>query len=433
MYPAKNPLPQRQRPTYMNRTRAGVDNAISQRASIDDLGNKYINCRFAPYGKGGKSFIPDSRGKNIIVRDWAYTYDLTTKDSGGEIRVSPFFPYPVRVYSTDGSLTVDGTAIGAYSVAPTVTNTYGMVLKSVLTNNLNACGTPQTTDTRAITTARIATVGYRLYYTGTASSAQGLVQVDNLPWSFHGEDTLSANAISLIVRGGTSHTSYAQNTVPFFSLDTMPFNQPSKTKDTTILRPEDGLKGTLKSHGLASDHSLQPWWDAGRVPIYPNYVPTQPYAIWSIGTAPNDSTMGGLPGLMCVDPHFMEANIRIIGAGSYRLEVFFCAEFGLSLDHSMIDMAADSPMIDRPLLALAENINHTMRPMPLAEDIINGVAAMAIGGRPARRRRRRYRRRAQRPPCPGTNPSQNPPNNSRRGRRRRNKNARKRTAVTINT
>lgn len=396
----------------MNRTRAQVDSTITQRHGLDSLGNKYLDCRYAPFGAGMKSFIPDSRGKNIIVRDWTYTYDLVTTAEGAEVRISPFFPYPVKIWSPKGAVTVDGTAIGDYSVAPTVTDTYGMVLNSVLTNNLTAVGTAQAADTQAIKSARVATVGYRLFYTGAASAAQGLIQTDQVPWTVGNTDFINSNAIVLVVRAGAANTSYGINTVGFCEIDTMPFNQTQKTRDTNIKRPEDGLKGVLKAAGLTMDHSFQPWWETGKVPINPTGTETSPYANWSIGSAPNAPGMGALPGLMFVDPHFQETNIKIIAAGSFRLEVFFCAEFALDLSHSMIDMAANSPLIDRPLLELSEKLNHDYTPVGLADPITMGMGLLKLG-RPNRPPRAR-RTMAARPP------QRRPPRQPRRRRRGKN-------------
>lgn len=404
--------PKSQRAQYANRTRAKVDSTITQRHGLDSLGNKYLDCRYAPFGAGMKSFIPDSRGKNIIVRDWTYTYDLVTLAEGCEVRISPFFPYPVKIWSPTGNVTVDGTAIGNYSVAPTVPDTYGMILNSVLANNLTAAGTAQTRDTQATKAARVATVGYRLFYTGQASAAQGLIQTDMVPWNQGNNDFINSNAINLMVRAGTANTSYGINTVGFFELDSMPFNQQQKTRDTDIKRPEDGLKGVLKAASLTMDHAFQPFWETGKVPINPTGTETSPYAIWSIGSTPNAPGMGGLPGLMFVDPHFQETNIKIISAGSFRLEVFFCAEFELDLSHSMIDMAANSPLIDRPLLELSEKLNHEYKPVGLADPITLGMGLLSMG-RPNRPPRAK-RAMAAPPPKPRARPQPR--------RRRRNKN-----------
>lgn len=376
-----------------NRTRATVDSAISTKYGLDDYNNPYVNCRFAPYvNTGAKAAIPDGNGRHVIVRDYKTVYDLVTTATGGEMRVAPIFPYPVGFWSTDGTMSVNGTAIGAYTAIGSYDGTtFRLPVATVMTNNLAAAGLGQTTDTRAVARARLITVGYRMFYTGSASNASGLIQADEYSMSLEQSDLVNANAIEILGRGGVANYNQFAGGVGQLTYDTQGFGQTTQTSDTITLRPEEGIKGVLRKVVSHANHSFQPWYDNGIALINATAIETAPTSIFTVGTIPAGMVYGSssYPGALVVDPAFAETNIKIIGAGSYRLEIFLCMEQDLDQNHSMIDMAKPSPRLDLPLLQLVDMMDTVSTPAGLVEKVVELNKLLPANMRQRVRRRAR--------------------------------------------
>jgi len=361
----------------------------------------YLMCRFSPFDKmKGKGYIPDGRGKNIVLRDYKTTYDITVTDPAS-IRISPMWPYPVRFHcATGGSMTVNGTVL-TFNYAPAITAIQSQTLGAVLPTNMSRAqpffgGSPSGASHVA---GRVVTVGYRLYYTGAAAQASGLILVDNLPWS--ADNITNANPAATVVKGisGQADITCTVGQGPTLAVDVVPFEviQSSPTTDQVVLRPENGCHGILKSQGTSYDHPYQPMQDTPVLPVTyfdGGTITPQPIYVNTPGTV-----LATIPALGFVDQSFMEANIQITGAGNqpYRLEVVFCCELEVGQDSPILDMSTNSPPLNQAELNTAQILNSGIAPANFAESPIESLIPRMQGVRLGQRVRRRRKNVARNP------------------------------------
>jgi hypothetical protein len=254
-------------------------------------------------------------------------------------------------------------------------------------------------------------LGYRLFYTGAASSAQGIIVANDFTWSL--DSQVSNNTLALTQSTAkTDGTALAADTIAANSGPMATVGVPTMATslyqtNQVVVRPENGLRGILKYQKPADAHSFVPWLESGTEVCVINEGSAEiPIGVRNSSVS---ATAGGIEWNL-LDPSLMGAYIQITGAGSYRLEIAICYEQDLSPNNAMIDMARQSPMINRLVLETDDVLNSTVHPAPLSGAIVSMMGNMSLGqGRPKRRNRRRGRQNTQ-------NAKQQP---QRRRRRRR--------------
>lgn len=419
------PLPQRAR--YADRTFQSVQKNLANTVPKDvSLGDSFLGCRYDPFSKQPmRTSIPDGRGKHIIVRDYKTVYDLTVPGTEVlEARISPTYPYAVRFSPYRApTATVNGLPIGtSATMPPAFSTTVGIPVSTAMSSSFNSLGLT-TADSINISSARIVTVGYRLYYSGSAAAATGLVTVDDMAATVTARDArcIGYTQYSYSPGGTVADIVVPANVAPQIILDAVRFGTNYSTTEQVVLRPENGLNGVLKMTKLASDHEFVPWYDSGTAVL--SNIDTGN----SLGTiyAHSDTltSPGARHGVFFWDDAFQEANIRISPGGSgsvaFRLEVAVCLEMEVALTSSLIDLARPSPLFDGRILDADMKLNSavvaaplTMPPLDMSA-LQSSMASMSIrrqrvrraklqvnttapkSGKAARRRRAR-RRRAQR-------------------------------------
>lgn len=404
------PLPQRGR--FVDRSRNYVDKSVAFNKPTNDpqFASNYLNCRYAPFGRTGqRSAIPDGRGVNVVVRDYKTSYDIVTGSQGAEIRVSPIFPFPVRFAAGPeiGGGSVNGITLGSeYTAVPPPNSAkpyIGFVIPSAMSALLPTIPSGKPESTRIIS-ARVVTVGYRLFYTGKAADATGLVLVDNLPFKY--DSAALGGVLDGIQYGvgtpGTNGKNQAiiANTAPVAVVDFTPFGvaQTNAPPTQITLRPESGLEGVLKYQKNPDAHDYRPWFDQGAYVYISTDASDNSYVpIYGSTQATITPTQDRLFGAFCIDDALQEVNIRITGnVMSFRLEIIMCIEQEVALDSNILDMAKPSPMLDRALLDIDAKINAGTAPAAFAQSISTMMGAMSLA--PKRRRRNRRRRQRQRNP-----------------------------------
>lgn len=420
------PLPQRQ---LKSRTIATVASDLNKtQPPGKPTASHFLNCRYDPFSTTPiKTYIPDGKGRNVVVRDIKFAHNIVVSDKESmNVEISPCLPWPVAFAvdgyctSSPGLSTVDGYALGGITTGgPGVEN--ANYLRTVFPNIMNTDA--QYLDLgegNNILSARITTVGYRLYYTGPASAAQGVIIATDHAWnleSYLASNPNSANQYRVAFPAAASVIdAVAANTTCEFNISAMQMPSTNAVTSQTVVRPENGLRGVLKMQLPPDAHDFRVWIEQGAIVTRPDNAGGSSATVniytRNMQAFPVGSPATRLIKAYMVDPALMACNIKITGAGSYRLEVAVCFEQELSLNHKYIDMARQSPMIDRRLLDVDATLNSTVHPSGLAQPIVDLTDSMAgmsfrkgntrstAKQKTTRRRRNRRRRRgAKQSPC----------------------------------
>lgn len=415
------------------RTRATVDaETLERRPNTNmSLGDNYLSCRYSPFNrqqvKGG---IPDGRGRNVIVRDVKLSYSISSKEAI-DIRISPMIPYGVMFRPTD-SLTVNGTVIGGTwsATAPTADQKgyIGVAFDSILSTLMPSLGATSAEATNYVG-ARIVTVGYRLFYTGQASLASGLLQADNIPIKVVASQSQSqaSTQYAVGVTAPANNLTVPANNSKQIEVDMTPWGTLDKniSPSQVVVRPEQGLHGILHRSGTTADHKFQPWFDSGALTLLSTSGATSTLTdIYATVTAISSSkTFGNF----FIDDNFDEVMLRATAGGDFRLEVVYCYEQELSLLSNLMDFAKSSPLMREEILKIDDVLNAGVHPAPFAEP---AVAMLSDMMRDMKVSRNRVRRRGRKPPQQGNSQPKprNPARTARRRRYRQRRAARRRNA-----
>lgn len=406
--------------TY-GRTRATLDaEMLEKRPNTNmSLGDNYLSCRYSPFNrqqvKGG---IPDGRGRNVVTRDYKLSYEITSKDPT-EIRISPMVPYGVMFKPAD-TLIVNGNAVGntfaATGPSLSAKDYIGVAFESAMSTLMVGLGSTSAEATNYVG-ARIVTVGYRLYYTGQASAAQGLYLADNTPIKVVATQSQNASGTQWSVGTTVPAGNVAISTLVCkqVELDITPWGTLAKnvSPSQVVVRPEQGLHGVLHRSGTTADHKFQPWYDSGCLTMISasgsSATTTDIYA------GPTSVSTTKSYGNFFVDDNFDEVLIRITNGGDYRLEVVYCFEQELSMASNLMDFAKSSPLMKEEVLKIDDVLNAGVHPAPFAEASVTMLSDMM---RDMKVSRPRVRRRGRKNPQQNNNQPK-PRNQARAVRRRR--------------
>ncbi|WP_342248545.1 hypothetical protein, partial [Campylobacter coli] len=363
----------------------------------------------------------------MLTRDYKTSYNVVVEDKESlEFRVSPTFPYPIRFHQRNaGTSSVNGFPLGIPNTTTPPGASVAPLIGAPVDTTMSALfGTSGVTNASADATnfigARFVSLGYRVFYTGTAAKAEGVIVVDNLS----ARVTASAKDVQGITQFGFSPTgtlaniTIAADTAPYIYVDTTPFEYTTLTSDQVVLRPENGVHGVLKMSKLASDHPFAGWYDTGAF-IVQSALPTNNSMDSIYGPSLNVSSNATTKrlGAFFWDDAFMEVNIRL-PPGSFRVELTACIEMELAMQSSLIDLARPSPMYDDASLRRDMLLNSLVVPAPFNMPPLDvRMAQMSIGGR---QRVRRTRRRPQQPQQQQQQ-QQKPKQTGKSARRRRNR------------
>nr|WRQ65265.1 hypothetical protein [Tolivirales sp.] len=392
------------------------------------MANHYAACRFDPFSPLPTAVkIPDGRGKSVLTRDYKTSYNVVVEDKESlEFRVSPTYPYPIRFHQRNaGTSSVNGFPLGIPNTTTPPGASVAPLIGAPVDTTMSALfGTSGVTNASADATnfigARFVSLGYRVFYTGTAAKAEGVIVVDNLS----ARVTASAKDVQGITQFGFSPTgtlaniTIAADTAPYIYVDTTPFEYTTMTSDQVVLRPENGVHGVLKMSKLASDHPFAGWYDTGAF-IVQSALPSNNSMDSIYGPSLNVSSNATTKrlGAFFWDDAFMEVNVRL-PPGSFRIELMACIEMELAMQSSLIDLARPSPMYDDASLRRDMLLNSLVIPAPFDMPPLDvRMAQMNIGGR---QRVRRTRRRPQQPQQQQQQ-QQKPKQTGKAARRRRNR------------
>jgi len=356
-----------------NRTLNSVQLALGRIPRQSNQLSGFLGCRYDPFmTMSNKAMIPDGKGRNILPGDFKRNIDLVITGNTS-IRIRPWFPYPVSIFSNNTVLANGFNLSCNISAGPlNIGATPNMGQFSELYPGWN------TIDTRyQATSARYVTIGYRLTYTGTAQSAQGVITVTKLPWSAEPSINNASNVISYNSTGGN-------NVVPavtalIFRYDGTNIGAIPTQEDQMVVRPEEGAKGVLAMSVTSDAHPYTPWFEASVAPISDSILPNAANYNLMGGEAASPTSAALYAGLNFYDPAFSEVDINISAGGSYRLEIIGCVEMQLAANSVSIPFAAPTSNLNKLKLAADDALNQaTKSASPLNGSLLQIPASQVV-------------------------------------------------------
>lgn len=369
----------------------------------------YLACRYMPFGQQTSTLsVPDGIGSNITTRDYLGSYDIVTPANGQlDIQILPFIPMQMSVFpSANGSsATVNGKTV-------TRAADTGPIPFSPDTMASFRHQADQPTSTNYVSSGRVVTVGFRLFYTGPASTCSGVVQADNFPIQV---DTAAANNTTPLKVFGVNGVAGPDVTNIKLLIIDMPNASVPPNKNSVIIRPEAGLIGVLKRKVRAEAHQFKSFHETGLGLVsQENNVSIEKGGPLYAGFSGDGES--SWPYVTLVDDDFEVTRIRISGANmSYRLEVMTCVQFIHHPTFPLIALAAPAGPSNPAILEADDKINASM---PVANTL---AAPTTPTRRPARRSNNTQSNGARNPVPRGNGNNTKTQNNRRRPRRRANR------------
>lgn len=287
----------------------------------------YLACRTDPFHSSGGAAIPDGQNKAFVVTDTFCINNISPSAAGQTIVIQTLNCLPaLAMIGSTSNFTVDGqlvTALSSLTPTSTASTTW---YPACIPPPYSGLGAPASAfaDPYNATAARLVSLGFRLIYTGPATTCAGVITVTPNPvaWSDAGVTVSALLGAAPVSAAGVLGTAWATGS----SILTGDFviNPNTMTRETQTFRPEQGVR-VLASH--TSDVFK-------RNPTVINpYVALGPYNdATSTGTFPNlfRQNPTTAPGIIWYDNDWMGYQIVISGVNSdatFRLESVCCMEY----------------------------------------------------------------------------------------------------------
>lgn len=401
----QQPKPQRRQ--YAARTLQQVERALKNTSiagkSNSSAANNYLVCRYDPWMSQSSSQkgVPDGLGRNITTRDIFGAYDIVTSPTADtELLILPTLPmqFAARAMTQGATFKVDGTDYTTPSAA--VTNDvgnppagfwtpFGPGAATAFRNQYNAADS-----SNFIASGRIVTVGYRLYYTGPASTCEGIIQADTYPVMVDSHGNHIESAIKTVNPGGAKTAADIVGETAKSIMLNMGTAGQFITQNSVTLRPEAGAHSVLPRRVTAMAHSFKPYYEIGLIPLDNTWQPGLDIPVSSVTALFQgyyDLTNGSIskaqptfPIVSFWDSDFDLIRIKIQGNSlKFRLEVITCIQFQHNNNFSLISLTRGPSEKNQQVLDKDDKMApHVPPALPLATDF-------AINNSPKRRPRRR--------------------------------------------
>lgn len=227
-----------------NNTHRPIANVNRRLAAILDM--HYLRCRLDPLNSTAGGGLNDGLASKKVVFDCRSFGDFTVDTVSQQfiIKIVPWIPYPALIKtgsaSTPSGFTVNGVAITA---GDPDTNVRWIPL--CLTQNSGSVAAGQTPILPfAGGTYRLISMGWKLIYTGSASSCSGILTVKESPVAINSRGP-NVSIQNLVTPADVTVTAYAANTVPIATVSSSTAIA-TLTTDTHECRPEVGCSGVLR-------------------------------------------------------------------------------------------------------------------------------------------------------------------------------------------
>jgi len=340
--------------------------------------SEYASCSLDPFSTPGGVMIPDgSTGKRIVIDHRMYM-DVTPANGSNSFtfKVLPIMPCPVifkPLVSSTGSLNIGGISytqatLGAMTdqawIVPRIYPEYSPMLTNLPNSFATITPDPPLYD---CTKARFVSIAYRVYYTGPANNASGLITVSGSSIGVNRMGNAEA------IRVWDAQTDSVSSVYPASELVTnrLAIGATSAlnvlTSDTVMHRPEVGAYGHLKH--LSPTHDFVPYYNNPLLLVSSDadFESTSPVAYLCV----NGGYFGG--GINLIDDGWSSQDVVITYPTttniSYRIEVISCVEYMINPTSSVARFAKDPPRANQSQLT---KVNTALKNMPVASPLTGG-------------------------------------------------------------
>jgi hypothetical protein len=302
--------------------------------------SKYVLCRAFPFAAPGGDGHPDGGNSNYVVSDSFAVCNFSASASGQTVvlQTLPSLPF-MGILKSSQSLTVDTNAVtgGTVGLDGTLLGSWTPVLSpNVFTGSI----TPGTayTDPWQSTGIRFVTLGYRIVYTGPATTCAGSITVTpNSPTvELFGTTSAAGVTVKAVTNTLVDNGAYPNNT-PLLLMECV-INPSAMTRSSRTYRPEQGV--TLIPQHRTTNFSIQP-------------TPLTPCAlIANKNVAVNESIYSAVinvaparrEGVICFDNAWSGYQVvfnNLNADASYRIEAVICLEFNPAVGTPFFNTSKD--------------------------------------------------------------------------------------------
>lgn len=341
----------------VTRTPGTIIRNLSLKTAVAKPLPHYVVCRSNPFAGHGGSAIPDGKNSNFVVTDTFSVTNFSPTAAGQTIIVQTTNCLPaLAMIGSRTNFIVDGTTVTALTSLQPNASTSG-------TTFYPACVPPplvgqggigtQFSDPYNSTTARAISMGFRLIYTGPATTCAGVVTVTPNPIGFGQTITTVSGGLGIVPvsAAGAAGTSIAAS-VTGICMD-MTINETSLTRASATYRPEQGLY-VVAQHKTA-DFKLQPTYGSALVPLANANTAIGAGNLCSLFRTVGSTT----PGVIWFDNDWMTYQIAISGMNAdatYRLESVLCMEYSPAITSAFYPLSIKMSPNDVKLIAQAQAI-----------------------------------------------------------------------------
>jgi len=297
-----------------------------------NFNHPYVSCRMNPFKSvAGSTGIPDGNNSNYVVND-SLTYDdiSCTTANGFSIQTHATLPFSASVIGLGATATSDISINGNAFTNRINTTTAGTSVRYPLSYlpayNVGSY-TPGvlTTDPYQSTTARLVACGYRLIYTGQASTCSGTVTItpNSMAFSEAGEVTADVGAVIANPNNTASNISVGTDMITADFTTGRTF-----TKDSLVLRPEVGVY-ILPRH-RSKDFKIIGTQNTGSFVSFPTTTTTIGGAVILDSLFCRRTIAAGEGGIIWYDNDWSGFQVVVSGmqtGATFRWETAWCMEY----------------------------------------------------------------------------------------------------------
>lgn len=339
------------------RTPGSIIATFSSQRSVSRPLSHYVKCRSDPFRGSGAAAIPDGSNSNFMVVDAFMVDTITAPGSSFVFQTIPTLP-ALGMIASLSTLVVNGNSVGPVAdLQPGSTPNHQWYPMCIPTPYaISTLPGIVINDPYSAVTARMISVGYRIIYTGPATTCSGSITVTPNSMGLELVGTTTTNATT----GVTLSTTKADNSLgsaiaggtPVLNAE-ISINSSALTRASVTVRPEQGLY-LLPTH-RSTNHKVQP-------------TVITPYAVLA-GSSPTSTgasrhllkQSNGIDfGVIWYDTDWSGFQVAFNGINSdasYRIESVLCMEYNPSVSSTFYPLTMkSSPPLSTPQLTQAQNL-----------------------------------------------------------------------------
>lgn len=398
------------------RTLQSVETALSKVSlKQNDTGTGYLSCRYAPFDSKSHG-VPDGIGNQMTTRDYYSVFDITAPPAGLYIVIPPFAPIqamfrPAKVGET---VRVNNETFTAAPDWNSDANSGRIFMPCCSTAIGTLCDLPYNSSQdieQFITSARIVTVGYRLYYTGPAATCEGTISATSFPLKLDSFDTTNSKKFGIKDYDGTTEHTQDLDHCKVAFVDWNPISN-NLAPTSVITRPEHGMHGILPRRVAAKAHGFKPFHERGAYLISDKGFTGNGSSLYgsicaSHGGLEQPWTVHGrtgIPAASVIDDDFNAVVLWLTtgDATKFRLEVMTCIQFEHTNSFPLVSLTSSAMPANDAVMNKDDAINAALKPgaamgsAPMSMAMVQLPQRVRRGKQPRQQQRRPQRKPKQR-------------------------------------